>query len=308
MTSEIIDVVIVGAGPAGLQAAVHAVRKKAKVLVLGRPGKSSIFRAHVENYLGVDGVTPGDELLRVAVDQARRFGAELIPEDVLHVESTDSLYRVKLESGREVLTRALIIATGTARKKLKVKGEKELLGRGVSYCVDCDANFFRKAKVAVVGNESAAVDGALTLLGYASEVSLIAKELVVSDELLRKLKSSQVIIKTGTWVKEIVGEQAVTGLLLEDNSVLSVEGVFVELGAKGAIELANNLGVLLDTETFTHIEVNRRQQTNMPGIFAAGDITGHPYQMAKAVGEGCVAGLEAANYAHLQSKKVTAVE
>jgi thioredoxin reductase (NADPH) len=196
----------------------------------------------------------------------------------------------------------LIIATGTARKKLKVKGEKELLGRGVSYCVDCDANFFRKARVAVVGNESAAVDGALTLLGYASEVFLVAKELVVSEELYKKLKASKVMLKTGTWVKEIVGEQAVNGLLLEDGSLLAVEGVFVELGAKGAIELANNLGVLLDTETFTHIVVDRRQQTNMSGVYAAGDITGHPYQMAKAVGEGCVAGLEAANHAHRLSK------
>lgn len=307
MTKEIIDVVIIGSGPAGLQAAVHAVRKKASVLVLGRSEKSSIHRAHVENYLCVDGITPGNELLRVALEQARRFGAKIMEEDVLHIENNDSLYSVKLESGRVVLARTVIFATGTSRKKLKVKGEKELLGRGVSYCVDCDANFFRKARVAVVGNESAAVDGALTLLGYASEVFLVAKELAVTEELYKKLTASNVTLKLGTWVKEIVGEQAVSAVLLDDNSILAVEGIFIELGAKGAIELANNLGVLLDTETFTHIVVNRSQETNMPGVFAAGDITGHPYQMAKAVGEGCVAGLAAANYAHFQSKRATAV-
>jgi len=300
MVRETIDVVIIGAGPAGLQAALHASRKKASVLVIGRSERSSIFQAHVENYLGVDGVTSGSELMRIAMSQARRFGVRIMAEDVLHIVQEEGGFVIKVESGQEIRAHALIIATGTARKKLKVKGEKELLGRGVSYCVDCDANFFRKVRVAVVGNESAAVDGALTLLGYASEVFLVTKELVITDELHKKLVDSAVQLKSATWVKEIIGEQAVTGLLLEDDSVLAVEGVFIELGAKGAVELANNLGVLLDPDTFTHIVTNRKQETNMPGVYAAGDITGHPYQMAKAVGEGCVAGLEAANYARRQ--------
>ncbi|OGR03875.1 MAG: thioredoxin reductase [Deltaproteobacteria bacterium RIFOXYD12_FULL_50_9] len=300
MVRETIDVVIIGAGPAGLQAALHASRKKASVLVIGRSERSSIFQTHVENYLGVDGVTSGSELMRIAMSQARRFGVRIMAEDVLHIVQEEGGFVIKVESGQEIRAHALIIATGTARKKLKVKGEKELLGRGVSYCVDCDANFFRKVRVAVVGNESAAVDGALTLLGYASEVFLVTKELVITDELHKKLVDSAVQLKSATWVKEIIGEQAVTGLLLEDDSVLAVEGVFIELGAKGAVELANNLGVLLDPDTFTHIVTNRKQETNMPGVYAAGDITGHPYQMAKAVGEGCVAGLEAANYARRQ--------
>lgn len=294
MSDNIIDVLIIGAGPAGLQAAVHAVRKKASVLVLGKAEKSSIYRAHVENYLCVDGVVDGSELMRIGHDQASRFGAEILAEDVLHIEQKDDLFHVKSES-REHQARTLVIATGTSRKKLKVKGEKELSGRGVSYCVDCDANFFRNAKVAVVGNESAAVDGALTLTGYASEVYLIAKSLAVSEELMTKLDGSKVIVKQG-WVQEIVGENAVTSLLLEDDSTLEVEGVFIELGAKGAMELAVNLGVQLDSETFTHIQTDKKQQTNIAGIYAAGDIAGQPYQMAKAVGEGCVAGWEAANY------------
>ncbi len=299
---NIIDVFIIGAGPAGLQAALHATRKKASVLVAGKPKKSSIYWAHVENYLCVDGVTEGSELLRVALSQAKRFGADIVEEDVLHIERNDDHYQIRLESGREIQARSLIFSTGTSRKKLKVKGEKELLGRGVSYCVDCDANFFRNAKVAVVGNESAAVDGALTMLGYTSEVYLIAKELNVSKELRRKLATSKVQLKEGTWVKEILGGNGVEGLLLEDDAQIAVEGVFIELGAKGAMELANTIGVLLDTETFTHIQTNKKQQTNMPGIYAAGDIAGHPYQMAKAVGEGCVAGMQAAIYANRQKK------
>lgn len=298
MVEQIIDVVIIGAGPAGLQAAVHAARKKASVLVFGRVENSSIHKAHVENYLCVEGVTAGAELLRVALTQATLAGAEVWPEDVLHLGQEDDKFIIKGESGRLVTARGLIIATGTSRKKLKVPGEKELLGRGVSYCVDCDANFYRNAKVAVVGNESAAVDGALTLTKYASEVHLVCKELAVTKELAEKLKASSVVVHTEVWATAIVGEKAVSGILLDSGKTLMVDGVFIELGAKGAMELATSVGVLLDSETFSYIETNKKQETNIPGIYAAGDIAGPPWQMAKAVGEGCVAGWEAANHAN----------
>jgi thioredoxin reductase (NADPH) len=297
MSETIYDVVVIGAGPAGLQAAVHAVRKKASVLVLGRAESSSLYRAHVENYLCVDGIVEGRELLETAVSQAKRFGAELWPEDVLSISQQGELYTVDVSNGKKVTGYALIIATGTSRKKLKVKGEKELTGKGVSYCVDCDANFFRNAQVAVVGNESAAADGALTLTKYASEVFLVCRELQVSQELGAKLQASAVKVISSSWVKEIRGENAVAGVVLEDDRQLEVEGVFVELGAKGAMELATAIGVMLDAETFTHIATDKKQQTNLEGVYAAGDIAGQPYQMAKAVGEGCVAGWEAANYA-----------
>jgi thioredoxin reductase (NADPH) len=285
-----------------LQAAINAVRKKATVLVLGRPERSSLYKAHIENYLCVDGVREGVELLAMGLDQIQRFGAEYSPEDVLHVEHASDTFAVRVESGRNIKSRSLIFATGTSRKKLKVKGEKELAGKGVSYCVDCDANFYRQAKVVVVGNESAAVDGALTLLGYASEVHLVARELGVSEELQKKLSDSGVTVHSGTWVAEIVGETGVQAVLLEDGKRLEVEGIFIELGAKGALELATSIAVQLDSETFTHIECNKKQETNITGVYAAGDIAGHPYQMAKAVGEGCVAGWEAANYALKQKR------
>jgi len=301
MSEEIIDVLVIGAGPAGLQAAMHAARKKASVLVLGRAERSSIHPAHVENYLCVAGVTDGSDLLEIAFEQVEKLGVKILAEDVLHIEQTEGLFDVKTES-RELNARTIIIATGTSRKKLKVKGEKELAGRGVSYCVDCDANFFRNAKVAVVGDGSAAVDGALTLTGYASEVHLISRTIDVSEELAAKLDASPVQVSKGTWVKEIDGENAVAGVILEDDRTLEVEGIFIELGAKGAMELAVNLGVQLDSETFTHIDTDKKQKTNIAGIYAAGDIAGHPYQMAKAVGEGCVAGWEAANYARKQKK------
>jgi thioredoxin reductase (NADPH) len=303
MTEELYDVVIIGAGPAGLQAAINAVGKRATVLVLGRLERSSLYKAHIENYLCVNGVREGAELLEVGIDQIKRFGAEYLSEDVLHVDHASDTFAVRVESGKTINTRSLIFATGTSRKKLKVKGEKELSGKGVSYCVDCDANFYRNAKVIVVGNESAAVDGALTLLGYASEVHLVTKGLAVSEQLQNKLSESGVTVHKDTWVSEIMGENSVEGVLLENGNRLEVEGIFIELGAKGALELATTIGVQLDSETFTHIDCNKKQQTNITGVYAAGDIAGHPYQMAKAVGEGCVAGWEAANYSLKQKRK-----
>jgi thioredoxin reductase (NADPH) len=302
MSEQIYDVVIIGGGPAGLQAAINAVRKKAVVLVLGRLERSSIYRAHVENYLCVEGVKDGSELLSVGLDQIKRFGAEYSAEDVLHIEQQSDMFTVRTENGRDVQTRSLIFATGTSRKKLKVKGEKELSGKGVSYCVDCDANFYRNAKVVVVGNESAAVDGALTLLGYASEVHLVVKDISVSGELKKKLEESAVQIHHETWVEAILGENAVETVVLENGTKLDVEGIFIELGAKGALELATNIGVQLDQEDFKHIDCDKKQRTNIKGVYAAGDIAGHPYQMAKAVGEGCVAGWEAANFSLKQKR------
>jgi thioredoxin reductase (NADPH) len=303
MEGTIIDVVIVGAGPAGLQAALHAARKKASVLVFGKSASSSIYSAHVENYLCVGGVTGGAEMLAVGCEQVRGLGVVIREEDVLRIEAgEDGVFVVDTEKGA-YQARTVILATGTARKKLKVPGEKELAGRGVSYCVDCDANFFRNAPVAVIGNGSAAVDGALTLLGYTPHVFLVSQHLDITDELRRKLEASTVSRREGLWVEEIQGENAVESLLLTDGATLPVEGVFIELGAKGAIELAITLGVALDIETMTHIDTNKRQETNIPGIYAAGDIAGQPYQMAKAVGEGCVAGWEAANYAKQFSRQ-----
>ena len=296
MANNIYDVVIIGAGPAGIQAGIHASRKKADVLVFGRIENSALFSAHVENYACIDGVQSGQDLLEAGHSQLNRFGARLVPEDVLKITQEGEQFELELESGTRVTTFSLIFAMGVSKKKLSVPGEKELSGKGVSYCVDCDANFYRGATVAVVGNRSAAVDGALTLLGYAAKVYLVASGLEVSPELLDRLEKSDVELLSEAEVKTIEGEQAVTGIELENGDKVALDGVFIELGSKGALELATLIGVQLDTDHFKYIATNRKQETNIKGIYAAGDIVGPPYQMAKAVGEGCVAGMEAASY------------
>lgn len=296
MIQETYDVVILGTGPGGLQAAIHAARAKASVLVLGREHKSSLYRAHIENYCCLSKVS-GEELLEQGVQQAMNSGVHFIQEDIIKTTQKDDWFIISTESGRLIKLRALIMAMGITRNRLGVPGEKKFLGRGVSYCVDCDANFYKNAKVAIVGNESAAVSGALTLLFYADQVHLVSDQLKVSERLDYQIRESEVIIHSGRRVKEIVGKEIVEGIILDDNQRLDIDGVFIETGAKGAVELAATLGVELDADKFKYIVADKQQQTNIQGIYAAGDICGPPFQMAKAVGEGCVAGLSAARYA-----------
>lgn len=289
------DVVIIGTGPAGLQAAIHAARKKTSVLLLGKPHKSSLFWAHVENFYAVSSMT-GQEMLKVGRQQAADFGARFLEEDVLQISLGSPYFSLTLESNTPVVCKALIVATGTARKKLGVKGEKEYLGRGVSYCVECDAGFFRDEQVLVVGGASAAASGALTLLEYAADVHLVCEKLEIADVLKEELEKSAVVIHEGTAIEAIEGGDQVENAVLKDGSSIAVSGVFIELGARGVMELVTLLGVQLDDQ-MKYIETNKKMETNIAGIFAAGDICGPPLQIAKAVGEGCVAGIGAATYA-----------
>ena len=294
------DVVILGLGPAGLQAAVHAARRKTSVLLLGSIEKSSLFTAHIENYFSLFNIS-GEEMLARGLEQARRFGAHVREENVLGITPEGDRYRVRTEGGVEIDAWSLILATGSKRHQLGVPGEKEFLGKGVSYCVDCDGLFFRGMNVCVAGGESAAVDGALTLVKTAREVHLVCDRLAVAETLKKDLLSSPVTLHEGQKIKAIYGGEAVEGVRLKDDTRLAVQGVFVELGAKGVLELALNLGIQLDDD-MKYIKTNKQQETSVPGIFAAGDICGMPWQMAKAVGEGCVAGIGAAQWAKKQQR------
>lgn len=292
-----IDIVVIGAGPAGIQAAIHASRKKVETAVFGKISHSSLDSAHVENYCCMQGVAHGGEMLIEGKKQAESFGARFVEEDITRIKSNGALFEVSTESGSVFTAKSLIFALGIKRNALNVKGEKEYHGKGVSYCVECDANFYRGKKVAVAGNGSAAASGAVLLTAYAAEVTLISDKLDVNEKLLQQLSDSGVKRADGRKIAEILGNgQKVTGVKLADGAELQIDGIFIELGAKGAMELAALLGVELEGEKFDHIKTDKKQRTNVPGIYAAGDICGAPYQMAKAIGEGCVAGMNAADY------------
>jgi thioredoxin reductase (NADPH) len=245
--TSVFDVVILGTGPAGLQAAIHAARKKVSVLVLGKETSSSLFHAHVENFCCLFNVT-GEAMLSTGRQQAANFGAELLDEDVLEVVPTGSDFRITTESGRSIRTASLVVATGTHRNRLGVPGEKQFIGRGVSYCVDCDANFFKGEDVAVIGEASAAADGALSLLEVARRVHLISEKLEVAETLRRELRDSAVRLHPGQKIKEIKGDDGTEAVVLADGTEIAVSGVFIELGAKGVVELASRLGIQLDDE------------------------------------------------------------
>jgi len=284
------DVAIIGLGPAGLQAAIHAARKKVKVVAIGRNEDSALNKAEIENYFGIPAMD-GKELLRIGQEQARKFGAELYDEDVVKLVKDGDRFRIVTEADHEFMARAVVLATGISRAKLNVPGEKEFLGRGVSYCASCDAGFFRGRSVAVIGEGSEAAESALLLTEYASKVTWVHRDLKVAPQLLEKVKRSTVEMVGGKPTK-IVGEDRVTGLELEDGRRLDVQGVFVTLGAKGSMDLALELGILPDPSG--QIKVDENCRTEMEKVYACGDVTGTPWQLARAVGQGCVAGDNAA--------------
>jgi len=285
------EIIIVGAGPAGLQAGIHTARRKHSVLILGKPQASALWNAHIENYFGVPGKASGAELLKVGLAQAQGFGAEFLEEDVVKIEKVEPGFLVETETGKTFQGLALILAIGVKKKKKVFKDEDKFVGKGVSYCVDCDAWFYRGKRVAVIGDGSAALHGAHTLTKFAEKVYLIPlKDLPIPSEEPEKI---EVVRKKPL---EIVGEDEVSGLKFEDGETISVDGIFIEIGAKGPLELLSPLGIELDPQTFSYVKVNQRMETNVPGVFACGDLTGPPLQLAKAVGEGCVAGISASDY------------
>jgi thioredoxin reductase (NADPH) len=288
------DVLIIGSGPAGLQAAIHSSRTKSKTIVIGKTKLSSLKYAHIENYCCMDKTPQGPDFLDSGVKQAKSFGAEIIEEEILKIEGVDAEFKVYTDAGKEITSKSLILATGIKRNKLGVKGEKQYLGKGVSYCVDCDANFFKGMIVAVVGDGSAAASGALLLTAYAHKVYLISENLEIDGRLSSQIEASEIqLVKSE--IKEIQGNEKVERIVLSDESLINLSGIFIELGQKGAIELASILGVILNDQGY--IMTNKEPETNIPGLFAAGDVSGPPFQVPKAVGEGCVAGLNAAKYA-----------
>jgi thioredoxin reductase (NADPH) len=293
------DIVIIGSGPAGLQAAIHAARKKVKVAVIGRLDNSALEKAEVENYFGIER-TEGKQLLATGVEQAVRFGAEVFEQDVLKAEKVGEEFIVITDYDMEFRSKALILAPGITHKKLNIPGDKEFLGKGVSYCAACDCNFFRNRTVAVIGDESTAASAALLLTEYAAVVYWISRSLNVAEQLMVKVKASKVKIISPSSVSRINGEEVVRSIELNDGRRLEVDGVFIELGAKGAADLAIELGVIPDPSGI--VEVTQGMQTAVHGLFACGDVTGKPWQLARAVGQGCIAGMNAAKLIRKESE------
>ncbi len=287
------DVVIIGSGPAGVQAAIHASRRKVSVLVAGKAAASAAAGTEMDNYFGTGRVS-GDALIAEGMRQAESTGAVFLGQNVISASRDGDSFRLGLEDGTEVNSRSVIIATGISRKKLGIPGEKELFGKGVSYCAVCDCNFYRGRRAVIVGNESEAAVSAEMMTGYASETSWVAWDVQANPALVAKAEAAGVRMY-GSKPKAILGEGKVESLELEDGTLIPTDGVFIELGARSSADLAMDLDVMPEMDDT--IKVDCDCATGVPGVYACGDVTGRPWQVAKAVGQGCVAGTNAAAYA-----------
>lgn len=294
------DAIIIGSGPAGLTAALYLGRAGQKSIVLEKDfvGGYTAKIAHIENYPGYETIN-GMDLTQLMAKQAEKFGATvLFPVEVVKLELQGATKRVHT---REEAYEApvVIIAIGVARKKLEVPGSKEFLGKGVSYCATCDGAFFRGRTVAVVGCEDETAEEALHLADLAAKVFLVPhKELQITETLLERLKTkANVELREVSELKEIVGADLVNGLKISRNGqeeILTLDGVFIAMGSTPITSLIQNAGGKVDDRG--SLVVDRNQQMNIEGLYAAGDCTGGGMQIVCAAGEGAVAGMRSAAY------------
>lgn len=283
------DLVIVGSGPAGLTAAVYAGRYLLNTLVIGDINGGMISEAHkVCNFPTYDSIT-GMDLTEKMVGQVKSLGVKIISGHVKDVKQ-DKLFEVRTKDSMYT-AKKVILATGSKKRKLDVKGETEFLGKGVSYCATCDASFFRNKVVAVVGGSNSALTAALLLSDYANKVYIVYRQerfFRAEPAWVRQVEKNEKIETIfSSNIREISGSDFVQKIILDSDKEIPVDGVFVEVGLIPNIELAKKMGLDLDDG---HILVDKFQKTSIPGIFAAGDITDNPLKQAvTAAGEGAIA-------------------
>jgi len=295
------DVIIIGAGPAGLTAGMYCARGGKKTLILGSVhGSQQSMGGLYENYPGFPDGIQGIELSERMLAQAEKYGAEVHEEMVAKVVSLNGVFRVKTESW-EYQARALILTTGASHRKLSVPGEEEYATRGVSYCAYCDGALFRNRTVAVIGYGNGAARAVLYLAGLCEKIHLlnVREELVAEAVYLERINTlTNLSSSFGVEPISIQGDGFVTGVEFKARGkvrTLKVDGVFVEMGVAPNVDLAVDLGIELTKGGF--VKVNRlTQATNIPGVFAAGDVTGGRMQVTTAVGAGTSAAISAMRY------------
>jgi thioredoxin reductase (NADPH) len=299
------DVVILGAGPAGLTAAIYAARANHAPIVITGPlfGGQLALTTEVENFPGFPDGVMGPELMELMKRQAERFGAELRIGEVSDVEVTQSPLRMTMD-GEVIETKSLIVATGASARLLDVPGESEFFGRGVSTCATCDGFFFRDKTVAVVGGGDSAVEEGTFLTRYASKVYLVhRRDRLRAGQILqdRAMKNDKITFIWDTVVDEISGDQntGVTAAHLRnvktgEEEELPVDGVFLAIGHIPNTKLFEGQ-LKLDEQGY--IVTDSRMHTNIQGVFACGDCQDHIYRQAiTAAGTGCVAAIEAEKF------------
>ena len=277
------NIVIIGSGPAGVSAALYTARAGVDTTVLTR-GPGALDRAElIQNYYGFAAPISGAELERQGIEGAKAVGVKFVTTEAVGLTYTDKLTVETLDG--DYPADAVILATGASRATPRIPGLAGLEGHGVSYCATCDAFFYRGKDVAVVGSGEYALHEVQALLPVVKSVTLLTNGAALTADF-----PPEVAVCTQK-VEAILGEQTVTGVQLEGGAVRKVSGVFVALGVAGSTALARKIGAEVDGN---RIVVDKKMQTTVPGLYAAGDCTGGLLQVAKAVYEGAQAGTEAA--------------
>ena len=281
-------VLIIGSGPAGISAALYLKRSGRIDVCVISAGSGSLAKAEkIENYYGLPEQISGQALYEQGVSGAKRLGITIIEEEALSIGFDDSFKPVVTTNRSEYHADALLLATGAVRKSLNISGIRELEGRGVSYCAVCDAFFYRGKDVCVIGSGEYALHEASVLANTSSSVTLLTNGEAPATEVPEGIKLCEKPIAS------IEGENAVEGVSFDDGSSIDVSGVFVALGTADSGDLARKAGAVINNG---HIMVDQHMQTNIPGLFAAGDCTGGTLQIYKAVYEGATAAFSIINY------------
>ena len=284
------DVIIIGKGPAGIQAGLYTARAKLKTLILGKD--SVLLKSKkVDNYCCTESQS-GDELLNKGVQQVKSFGAEVKEELVVGI-TKNNYFEVTTE--RDLYqSKAIIIASGQPAKRIPIDNIQRFEGMGVHYCSTCDGFFYDSAKVGILGYTDYAIQELREMQEYTKDLILLTngKELDLSDRSRAFLEKSGVPIITKK-ISSFEGVQALEHIKFEDGSMEDIQGVFFAYGTASSLDFARKLGIMINSNV---ISTDKDQRTNIPGLFAAGDCTGGFKQISTAVGQGALAGKSAIEY------------
>ncbi len=305
-TTDTRSVVIIGSGPAGYTAAVYAARADLKpVLIEGAvtAGGALMNTTEVENFPGFAEGIMGPDLMFAMRAQAERFGTEIITDDVVEVSLEGDVKTVTVGEGQTYAARAVILAMGSAYRELGLPDEKRLSGHGVSWCATCDGFFFKDQDIVVVGGGDSAVEEATFLTKFARSVTMVhRRDALRASKIMaeRAFANDKITFAWNSEVAKIHGEDKVTGLTLRDTQTgetreIAATGLFVAIGHDPRNELVKDV-VALDDEGYVLVE-GRTSHTNIPGVFACGDLVDHRYRQAiTAAGSGCAAALDAEKF------------
>jgi len=289
---DVFDVAIIGGGPAGISAGIYAARFKLNAILISNSLGGTAQSAHlIENYPGF-GAISGFELMQKFREHLKTFEIPILEKHVYSVSRENDLFVLNLND-QEIKAKYLLIATGTKRRKLGVPGEANFYGKGVSYCVTCDAFFYRGKTVAVIGGSDAANMGAILLSSMAEKVYIIYRKEKLRGELIwidRVITNPKIEVLYNSNVIEVMGKEFVEGVKLEDGRVIPVDGVFVEIGSIPECCCAKELGITINEKGF--IAVDTTQKTNVDRVYAAGDVSSGSngfQQILTAAREGIIA-------------------